>query len=181
MSPRALPAIPGVGDLVGVGVRGELRRAGGAAGVERARRGPGRGRLRTDEGGRLAARRPGRPGTPVTAGTSGDRLGSGRCWRGCRRRAAATRTALHARPGGRARGRCCHSCRSSSGPAATSTRAPERRSSSAMCSAASALLIGAAMPASCAARVAVISSCAVRGQQGDRVGAAHAQACSRFA
>ena len=45
-----------------------------------------------------------------------------------------------------------------SGPAATRTRAPDLRSSSAMCSPDRPLLIGAAMPASSAARVAVMSS-----------------------
>ena len=51
-----------------------------------------------------------------------------------------------------------HTSGARSGPAATRTRAPDLRSSSAMCCPDRPLLIGAAMPASSAASVAVISS-----------------------
>ena len=51
----------------------------------------------------------------------------------------------------------CHSCGSSSGPAAIRTRDPVRRISSAIRSADSAGLTGAAIPAACAARVAAYS------------------------
>ena len=51
----------------------------------------------------------------------------------------------------------CHSCGSSSGPAATRTRDPVRRISSVIRSADSAGLTGAAIPAACAASVAAYS------------------------
>ena len=51
----------------------------------------------------------------------------------------------------------CHSCGSSSGPAATRTRDPVRRTSSAIRSLDSAGLTGAAIPTACAASVAAYS------------------------
>ena len=51
----------------------------------------------------------------------------------------------------------CHSCGSSSGPAATRTRDPVRRISSAIRSPDSAGLTGAAIPTACAASVAAYS------------------------
>jgi len=51
----------------------------------------------------------------------------------------------------------CHSCRSSSGPAATRIRDPVRRISSAIRSPDSAGLTGAATPTACAARVTAYS------------------------
>ena len=51
----------------------------------------------------------------------------------------------------------CHSCGSSSGPAATRTRDPVRRTSSVIRSPDSAGLTGAAIPTACAASVAAYS------------------------
>ena len=80
------------------------------------------------------------------------------------------------RPASTARSRArSHTCGARSGPAATSTRAPDRRSSSAMCSRDSALLIGAAMPASLGGQGRGDQLLAVRREQGDAVGPAHAE------
>ena len=134
--PAALGDAAGAGELVGVGVRGDLRGAGGPPGVHergeivRRRAGPRR------PGGRTAARRSPRPGRPRPArgrpgsavgGASPARAGGAPCAPSGRSARTAVMPAWRATSSSR-----CHSCGSSSGPAATRTRDPVRRISSAI-------------------------------------------------
>ena len=126
------------GELVGVGVRGDLRGAGGPAGVHERRQIVCRRRVRA---GQVAGRLPGdhvvqvghdRPAAVrgTAAGASPARAG------GCRGRRPAAAPGRRSSPPARATSSSrCHSCGSSSGPAATRTRDPVRRISSAIRSA----------------------------------------------
>ena len=145
-SRSAQAIIQAFGDLVGVRARGELGRAGRAAGVQvardvaGARRRPGQRRRRPR---RPSARRGRRPSVAPSGSSAG----------GCALRRG--RVAAPAAPARRSRAAtaraCSHTAGSSSGPEATITRAPARRTSSVACSAASAGLIGAKMPTASAA------------------------------
>ena len=136
---------PGVGDLVGVRARRELGRAGRAAGVQvardvaRSRRRSRRRRRRR----RPSAPRGRRPRSPSSGSSAGGAPVTAR---------SVAAPAARGRPVSRATARACaHTIGSSSGPEATITRAPARRTSSVACSAASPGLIGAKIPTASAA------------------------------
>ena len=128
---------PAAGELVGVGVRGDLRGAGGPPGVHE------RGQVvcrRQVRAGQVAGRLPGdhvvqvghdRPA--AVRGTVGGRVTGGPGRAGSPRAPSGRSARTAVIPAWRATSSSrCHSCGSSSGPAATRTRDPVRRISSAI-------------------------------------------------